>query len=90
MLCYSDTISCNTLNIEEGGSFLSFTHHFVVDVSKRSGQGNFEDRSGTCPGHVRDMSGTRLGHVRDTSGTCPAGDTFLGKFGKGQRTSLRN
>ena len=49
------------------------------DVPKLSGQGKFED-----------TLGTRWGHVRDASGTCTDGDTFLGKFGKGHRTSLRN
>ena len=31
------------------------------DVPKWSGQGHFEDTSGTRPGHVRDMSGR--GHI---------------------------
>ena len=33
---------------------------------------------------------TRLGLVWDVSGTCLAGDTFLGNFGQGHGTSLRN
>ena len=41
-------------------------------------------------GQDRDILRTRPGRVRDASGTCPAGDTFLGKFGKGHGTSLRN
>ena len=32
-----------------------------ADAPKWSGQGHFEDTSGTCPGRVRDMSGR--GHV---------------------------
>ena len=31
------------------------------DVPKWSGQGHFEDTSGTCPGCIRDMSGR--GHI---------------------------
>ena len=38
----------------------------------------------------RDILRTRPGRVRDVSGTCPDGDTFLGNFGQGHGTSLRN
>ena len=49
------------------------------DVLTWSGQVHFEDTSGTRPGHVWDVSGT-----------CPDRDTFLGNFGQGHGTSLRN
>ena len=41
-------------------------------------------------GQDREILSTRPGHVRDVAGTCPAEDTFLGKFEKGHRKSLRN
>ena len=54
------------------------------------GRNDQQDRGGTRGFPTTSDGDEGAKAVRDVSGKCPSGDTFLGKFEKGHRTSLRN